>query len=94
MKGWECPKCNAVMSPTYPTCWYCKPVPKLKDLQPGGDLKFDLPSERQQCDHDWDVSMIFTSNPPKLKCKKCGALSDTKYPDYYLKMPPFIPWSG
>lgn len=25
-KGWECPKCNAVMSPSFPTCFYCKPV--------------------------------------------------------------------
>lgn len=25
-KGWECPKCNAVMSPNYPTCFYCKPT--------------------------------------------------------------------
>lgn len=25
LEGWECPKCHAVMSPTYPTCFYCKP---------------------------------------------------------------------
>ena len=24
-RGWECPKCGAVMSPSSPTCWYCKP---------------------------------------------------------------------
>lgn len=24
-KGWQCPKCEAVMSPHSPTCWYCKP---------------------------------------------------------------------
>lgn len=24
-KGWECPKCSAVMSPSYPTCFYCRP---------------------------------------------------------------------
>lgn len=24
--GWQCPLCNAIMSPSYPTCWYCKPV--------------------------------------------------------------------
>lgn len=23
--GWVCPKCKAVMAPTYPTCFYCKP---------------------------------------------------------------------
>jgi hypothetical protein len=25
-KGWECPKCNAVMAPTAPCCWYCGPM--------------------------------------------------------------------
>lgn len=24
--GWECPKCGSVMSPFYPTCWYCHPI--------------------------------------------------------------------
>jgi len=24
-KGWQCPVCDAVMSPTFPTCFYCKP---------------------------------------------------------------------
>jgi len=24
-KGWQCPVCFAVMSPTFPTCFYCKP---------------------------------------------------------------------
>lgn len=24
-----------------------------------------------QCTHDWDYSQILTSNPPKIKCKKC-----------------------
>ena len=23
--GWSCPKCHGVMSPIYPTCFYCKP---------------------------------------------------------------------
>jgi len=23
--GWICPQCNAVMSPTFPSCFYCKP---------------------------------------------------------------------
>lgn len=23
--GWICPQCNAVMSPSWPTCFYCKP---------------------------------------------------------------------
>lgn len=27
-KGWECPRCHAVMSPTFPTCFYCKPDKK------------------------------------------------------------------
>lgn len=25
-QGWQCPSCRAVMSPTYPTCFYCKPA--------------------------------------------------------------------
>lgn len=24
-QGWICPRCDAVMSPTTPTCFYCKP---------------------------------------------------------------------
>ena len=27
-RGWVCPLCNSVMSPTCPTCWYCRPVSK------------------------------------------------------------------
>ena len=27
-QGWECPKCGAVMSPFFPTCWYCNPQTK------------------------------------------------------------------
>lgn len=23
-KGWVCPKCNGVNSPTAPYCWHCK----------------------------------------------------------------------
>lgn len=23
--GWQCPRCDSVMSPSMPTCWYCKP---------------------------------------------------------------------
>lgn len=23
--GWICPKCSAVMNPSSPSCWYCKP---------------------------------------------------------------------
>lgn len=28
--GWSCPKCQAVMSPTYPTCFYCSPNTKCQ----------------------------------------------------------------
>lgn len=39
-KGWECPKCGAVMAPFAPSCFYCKPkmensipinIPLIKD---------------------------------------------------------------
>lgn len=32
---------------------------------------YNAPLESPPCDHDWDVSQILTSNPPKVKCKKC-----------------------
>lgn len=32
-KGWSCPLCNAVMAPTYPTCWYCRPNNNRETLQ-------------------------------------------------------------
>ncbi len=55
--GWECPKCSAVMSPHTHTCINCKPITDIK---------------KPQCIHEWDMTMVYTSNPPKFKCKKCG----------------------
>lgn len=26
-KGWECPKCGAIMAPFMPSCINCKPIP-------------------------------------------------------------------
>ena len=77
--GWICPQCHAVMSPTYPTCFYCKPVEDtlVKDKlaippQPKNEwldkLTFPVASK---CIHEWDYSRILTSNPPKVECKKC-----------------------
>lgn len=28
--GWQCPRCQAVMNPSMPTCFYCKPEKKKK----------------------------------------------------------------
>lgn len=35
MRGWICPKCDAVMSPTYPTCFYCGPNAGAVKPEPG-----------------------------------------------------------
>lgn len=35
-KGWECPKCQAVMAPTAPTCFYCKPAINFTSITTGG----------------------------------------------------------
>lgn len=65
-KGWECPKCGAVFSPTYMECKYCKPKDELpKNAFP--DATF--PSI---CNHEWDTSQVYSFNPSRLKCKKCN----------------------
>lgn len=55
-KGWECPKCHAVMSPSYPTCFYCKPREEITSVK---------------CVHSWSND-LYLSNPPKRKCVNCG----------------------
>jgi len=35
-QGWICPKCEAVMGPNFPVCWYCKPESK-KDVRSEGE---------------------------------------------------------
>jgi hypothetical protein len=32
--GWICPKCEAVMAPFHPTCWYCKPKKEERIPEP------------------------------------------------------------
>lgn len=29
-KGWQCPVCDGVMSPTHPVCFYCVPKKKFE----------------------------------------------------------------
>lgn len=79
-EGWKCPVCCAVMSPTYPTCFYCKPEKSQAitsnqweqiGIPPACGITVGLPA----CDHDWDFSQVCASNPPKYKCKKCHAYS-------------------
>lgn len=44
--GWICPKCEAVMAPFHPTCWYCKPVQKIPVSSVTGIEPMKLPSCR------------------------------------------------
>ncbi len=63
---WICPKCDAVMAPNQPVCFYCKPKLELTGTHTKLDIKI--------CDHDWDLSQVLTSYPAKYRCKKCGEL--------------------
>lgn len=62
-KGWECPKCGSVFAPFVSECSNCKP-PKVAT---SGFAQIDI-----SCNHDWDHSILLTSNPPKVRCRKCN----------------------
>lgn len=45
--------------------------------------KFTQP--KNECQHEWDCNLIYTSYPPKLKCLKCGAYNRvTEFSKVYL----------
>lgn len=63
--GWECPKCSAVMSPTTPCCFYCKPKISQTITSVGTSQ-----SIKQQCIHG--IQMPNT-------CDKCFILTTHCY---------------
>lgn len=68
-KGWECPKCGGVMSPSYPTCWYCKPSECIPSLW-WNDVRNKLPN-----DEEWKI----------VRCINYDEKIDFYYMAYYFE---------
>lgn len=82
--GWICPKCEAVMAPFHPTCWYCKPKqsnpfeivessPELADLLGSANkiISYSQTPYGIPCSHEWALkgdSLRMTTR----KCIKCA----------------------
>jgi hypothetical protein len=63
-EGWVCPKCGAVMSPSFPVCWYCSKGTGAVRMSSGTDA---IPAP---CDHVWDGQI--TTSGQFSTCEKCG----------------------
>jgi hypothetical protein len=57
-QGWICPKCQAVMAPFQPTCWYCKPV--ATDTRTSGSSTLD-PLRKIGPDSVWAPKIEFST---------------------------------
>jgi len=60
---WECPRCKRINAPTNPSC-FCSPTGSPTLIQQKSETT-------HECKHESD-GLCYTSNPPKLRCAKCG----------------------
>lgn len=84
-QGWQCPVCYAVMSPSTAMCLKCpqknetingtSATPYTSPMKTG-DTSISIPNTNTtKCNHEWDYSLVYATNPPKLKCLKCKEYS-------------------
>lgn len=67
MRGWVCPKCDVVMSPTYPTCFYCGPNAKAVKPEQG---------EVVVCKHERKIELNFSVGS-MIQCLDCREVFPT-----------------
>lgn len=78
--GWQCPKCSAVMSPTTPCCFYCKPNPQpaitTTTIPLGIDPKI------------WTESLSLCRHgvPTKFNCHECSVENHSSLRQHYGKL--------
>lgn len=72
-KGWECPKCGAVMSPTTSVCVNCRGVSNSSATTPLNGFFIDNVINtlcKTDADHEWECSGISTEGS-SYTCRKC-----------------------
>lgn len=72
--GWRCPRCDSVMSPSMPTCWYCRPVENRSNLRE--DHPFPLHLSKKDCAHTKWLTGVLGLPLNKKKCLFCGLIED------------------
>ena len=81
LKGWECPRCGLVHSPSVETCT-CKPNIETKESQENKETKKE-PVKENVCEHDWGLySTSYNSDGIKYTfvCRKCHAFVENLSP--------------